>query len=139
VAVWFLVGGLIFGASIEAGVVGALLVVLITAMAAAAFGGLGAALALRAGKASVVQGIFPIVMVIIFLSSAFFPRELLLEPAQTIADFNPMSFIAEGIRDPVISGISWGETLKGIGGAAIVAAIGWGLSALALRYRLRAG
>ena len=28
-----------------------------------------------------MQGIFPLVFVILFLSSAFFPRDLLLEPA----------------------------------------------------------
>ena len=39
---------------------------------------IGAALALKSGKASVAQGIFPLVFVILFLSSAYFPRELLL-------------------------------------------------------------
>ena len=68
--------------------------------------------------------------VILFLSSAYFPRELLLEPAQTIADWNPMSLIAEGLRDPIISGLTFDATMKGLGGIAIVAAIGTALSAL---------
>ena len=50
-------------------------------LAAAAFGGLGAAIALYTGQASVVQGLFPLVFVILFLSSAFFPANLMLEPA----------------------------------------------------------
>ena len=33
------------------------------------------------GQASVVQGLFPLVFVILFLSTAFFPANLLLEPA----------------------------------------------------------
>ena len=33
---------------------------------------------------------------ILFLSSAFFPESLLLEPAETIASYNPLSFIVEG-------------------------------------------
>jgi ABC-2 type transport system permease protein len=86
-----------------------------------------------------VQGVFPIVFVILFLSSAFFPRELLLEPARTIADWNPMSFIAEGIRDPVISSPSLDPLLKGLAGIGIVAAIGIALSVAALRARLRLG
>src|SRR5215216_4174084 len=67
--IWFLAGGLIFGAHIEGGVPGALLILVITALSAGAFGALGSALALGAGRASTVQGIFPLVFVILFLSS----------------------------------------------------------------------
>ena len=51
-----------------------------------AFGGIGAAIALRTGRASVVQGLFPLVFVILFLSTAFFPATLILEPAAAIAE-----------------------------------------------------
>jgi ABC-2 type transport system permease protein len=137
--VWFLVIGLVFGAHIQGGVVGFLLVVLLSALCAGAFGALGAALALRAGSPSVVQGIFPLVFVILFLSSAFFPRNLLLQPARSIADWNPMSLIAEGIRDPIIYGLSWSALGKGLAGIAIVMALGAVLSAAAMRRRLRVG
>jgi ABC-2 type transport system permease protein len=136
---WFLTIGLIFGAHIKGGVVGFILVVALSALCAGAFGAVGAALALRTGTASVVQGIFPLVFVILFLSSAFFPRNLLLEPSHTIADWNPMSLIAEGIRDPVIYGVSWSALGKGIAGIAIVMAIGAAWSASAMRRRLRTG
>ena len=136
---WFLTIGLVFGAHIEGGVAGALVIVLLVALNAAAFGALGAALALKSGSPSVAQGIFPLVFVILFLSSAYFPRNLLLEPAKTIADWNPMSLIAEGLRDPVISGLTWSSAMKGLGGVAIIAGIGVVLSAASLRARLRAG
>jgi ABC-2 type transport system permease protein len=138
-AVWFIAIALIFGAHIEGGVTGALLIVLLVTCSAVAFGGIGAAIALRSGSASVVQGLFPLVFVILFLSSAFFPRELLLEPAATIADWNPMSFIAEAMRDPVVSAVSLEPLLKGLAGIAVVAAIGIALSAAGLRSRLRMG
>jgi ABC-2 type transport system permease protein len=136
---WFLTVGLVFGAHIKGGVGAFLLVVLLSALCAGAFGAIGAALALRTGTASVVQGIFPLVFVILFLSSAFFPRNLLLEPSHTIADWNPMSLIAEGIRDPVIYGLSWSAFGKGIAGIAIVMAIGAAWSTSAMRRRLRTG
>jgi ABC-2 type transport system permease protein len=107
-------------------------------LAATAFGGIGAALAIRAGRASVVQGIFPLVFVILFLSSAFFPRALMKEPASTIAAWNPLSLIADGVRHQVIYGVSLHSVGTGLAGIAIVAAAGWGLTALALRSRLRA-
>jgi ABC-type multidrug transport system permease subunit len=135
-AAWFLSIGLIFGAHIEGGVPGAIVVTLLVVLNAVAFGSLGAALALKSGRASVAQSIFPIVFVILFLSSAYFPRGLLLEPARTIADWNPMSLIAESLRDPVISNLSLDATLKGLAGVAIVGGIGALLSAWALRSRV---
>src|SRR3954447_26561295 len=79
--VWFVVGGLIFGAHFEGGVPGVLAILLLCAAAAAAFGAVASSIAISAGKASVVRGIFPLVFVILFLSPAFFPEQLLLEPA----------------------------------------------------------
>jgi ABC-2 type transport system permease protein len=138
-AIWFISIGLIFGAHIKAGIGGATVIVVLVALNAVAWGSVGAALALGSGKASVAQGVFPIVFVILFLSSAYFPEDLLLEPAKTFAQWNPMSLIAESLRDPVISGLSFTETLKGLGGIAIVAGVGGTLSAVALRRRLRSG
>jgi ABC-2 type transport system permease protein len=136
--VYFLALGLIFGAHIAGGVAGALIVLALLGLAATAFGGLGAALAIKAGRASVVQGIFPIVFVILFLSSAFFPRQLMKEPASTIAGLNPLSLIANGVRHPIIDGVSLHSIGTALAGIGIVAVIGWGLTALALRSRLRA-
>jgi len=136
-ACWFLALGFVFGATVQAGVPGVLLILVMVPLAALAFGTLGTALALWAGRATVVQGVFPLVFVVVLLSSAFFPRELLSEPARSVADYNPMSFIAEGVRDPIISGISAGEVAKGFLGIAIVAAVGISTSALAMRRHMR--
>ena len=138
-ALWFLGIGLASGMRIEGGALGVLVVLVMVPMTATAFGAIGSALALKSGRASVVQGIFPIVFVILFLSSAFFPRNLLTEPAATVADFNPMSYMVEGIRDGVISDVSLEPVAKGLLGVAVVAALGGISCAAALRARLRAG
>jgi len=138
-ALWFIAVGLIFGAQIQEGVPGALLIIVLVMLSAVAFGGIGAAVALRTGRASVVQGLFPLVFVILFLSSAFFPDNLMLEPAASVAEYNPLSFIVEGIRDPVISSLSLQAFAKALGSIALIASISIGLSALALRRRLRTG
>jgi len=138
-ACWFLAIGLIFGASIAEGVPGAIGIVVLVSFTALAFGGIGAAIALRTGSASIVQGLFPLVFVVLFLSSAFFPANLMLEPAASVADYNPLSFIVEGIRDLVITTLSaeafWKATLS-IAGIATLSLV---LSNLALRRRLRTG
>lgn len=138
-AIWFIAIGLVFGARIDEGILGALVMIIFVMLSAIAFGGLGAAVALRTGRASVVQGLFPLVFVILFLSSAFFPANLMLEPAATVARYNPLSFIVEGIRDPVISSLSLEAFAKALGSIALVGVISIGLSALALRRRLRTG
>ncbi|MDQ3725577.1 MAG: ABC transporter permease [Actinomycetota bacterium] len=138
-ALWFLAIGLIFGAEIEGGVPGALLAIALITASAIAVGGIGAAIALRTGSASVVQGLFPLVLVVLFLSSAFFPQQLMVEPARTIAEYNPLSFIVEGVREPIVSGIDAGRTLEAVAAIAGIVALGLLLSARALRHRLRVG
>jgi len=138
-AVFYVVIGLVFGARIEEGVVGVVLMIVFVTLAAIAFGGIGAAIALRTGSASVVQGLFPLVFVILFLSSAFFPYTLMLEPAATVAEYNPVSFIVEGIRDPVVSTLTGEDALKAFASIVGIASVSLGLSALALRHRLRTG
>ena len=138
-AIYYLAIGLIFGAHIEEGLIGVLLMILFVTLAAIAFGGIGAAIALRSGSASVVQGLFPLVFVILFLSSAFFPYELMLEPAATVAEYNPVSFIVEGVRDPVISTLTGEDAWKAFASIIGIGALSLGLSSLALRHRLRTG
>ena len=135
---WFLAIGLAFGAQIEGGVLGALVVLVLSALSAAAFGGLGAALAVKSGQAGVVQGTFPLVFVILFLSSAFFPSALMQEPAASVATYNPLSYIVEGLRDPVLYGVSSAALLHGLAGVVLVGLLGVGATALAMRARLSA-
>jgi ABC-2 type transport system permease protein len=139
IALWFLAIGLIFGAGIKEGVPGALMVIALVSLAATAFGGIGAAIALRTGSASIVQGLFPLVLVVLFVSSAFFPRNLMVEPAKTIAHYNPLSFVAEGIRDPITFGFSGSALLQCLAALAAVGLLGLVLSAAGLRHRLRTG
>jgi ABC-2 type transport system permease protein len=138
-ALWFLAIGLIFGAEVEGGVPGALVAIALTSASAMAIGGIGAAIALRTGRASIVQGLFPLVFVVLFLSTAFFPEELMVEPARTIAKYNPLSFIVEGIREPIIAGLNATELLDALLALAVLAAFSLLLSVRALRHRLRTG
>ena len=135
--VYFLAVGLIFGASIEGGLAGVLIVLAIAVIAGVGFGAIGVALALRARNASLVQGIFPLVFVVLFVSSAFFPRALLEQPAAAIADYNPLSYIADGMRDPIVSSISAAPVLEGLLAATGLALVMASVALSALRGRLR--
>jgi ABC-2 type transport system permease protein len=138
-SIWFFAIGFVFGAEIAGGAPAVLLAMVLIVASSLAVGAIGAAIALRTGSASVVQGLFPLVLVVLFLSSAFFPQELMIEPAKTIAAYNPLSFIVEGVRQPIISGIDVSDTLAAVAAIAGVGVVGLALSASALRHRLRVG
>ena len=54
-----------------------------------------------------------------------------------MADYNPLSYIAEGMRDPIISSVSTGKVAEGFAAAAGVAAAATIAALFALRGRLR--
>ena len=134
---FFLVLGLIFGAHIIGGVGGFIATLAIGVVAGVGFAGLGIALALRAKSAATLQGIFPLVFVILFLSSAFFPRALLEAPIDTVAEWNPLSYIANGMRNPIIDSIDAQQVLEGLAAGLLVAVLAIALAVFSLRGRLR--
>lgn len=134
---YFLLLGLVFGAEIAGGVWGVVVTLAIGVVAGVAFAALGIALALRAGSASTLQGIFPLVFVVLFMSSAFFPRALLESPIDTIAAYNPLSYIADGMRGPIVGAVEAGPVLEGLAAGGGLALVAMGLAVLALRGKLR--
>jgi len=133
----YLFVGLIAGAGIVTGVGGALVLVVLAVTISFGFACMGTFVALRAGSGQAVQGFFPLFFVLLFLSSAFFPRNLIQQDwFREVATYNPVSYMVEGIRSLVIGG--WdGQALAqafGIAGVMIVAFLA--LSSWALRTRL---
>ena len=63
----------------------------------------------------------------------------MIEPAKTIAQYNPLSFIVDGIRDPMISGITASDMLGAVLSILGIVILGLVLSARALRHRLKVG
>jgi ABC-2 type transport system permease protein len=136
-AVTFLSVGLIAGAGIETGAPGALVIVALSLVVSLAFGTIGAFAALRTGSGEAVQGLFPLLFAALFLSSMALPRNLIeIDWFRTIATWNPVSYMIEGIRALVIQG--WdGEALAlgfaCAGGVALLALAG---ASAALRTRM---
>jgi ABC-2 type transport system permease protein len=77
--------------------------------------------------------------VVLFVSSAFFPANLMLEPAASVAEYNPLSFIVEGLREPIIAEFDGGDELLAVVSVVALGAFGLWMCALALRGRARRG
>lgn len=126
-----------FGARVDGGVPGVLLVLLIAAVLALGMGGLGLFLALRTGSSEAVQGAFPLFFILLFFSSAYFPRETMSGWFRAVADVNPISYLVEGMRAQIVDGDLTGSATLGLAVGVGLAAATLGASLLALRRRLR--
>jgi len=112
-------------------------IIVLGVLIALGFAALGAYIGLRSGSGEAVQGFFPLLFVLLFLSSINLPRELIEQDwFRTIATYNPVSYLVEGVRSLIITG--WdGEALAlGFGLAVVIAVATISLSAGALRTRL---
>jgi ABC-2 type transport system permease protein len=136
-ALTFLGVGILFGAGIDTGVGGALVIVALSLTISLAFGSIGAFAALRSGSGEAVQGVFPLFFAALFLSSMALPRDLIeIDWFQTVATYNPVSYMLEGIRALVISG--WDGEAIGLGFACAggVAVLAMAAASSALRTRM---
>jgi ABC-2 type transport system permease protein len=136
-AVTFLAVGIVFGAGIAAGLAGALVIVALSLVISLGFGCIGAFLALRTGSGEAVQGVFPLLFAALFLSSMALPRDLIeTDWFRTVATWNPVSYMLEGIRSLVITG--WdGEALAlGFACAGGLAVLTLAATTAALRTRM---
>ena len=136
-ALLFIAVAAIFGARVDGGLIGIIVVVVIASLFAAAVGGLGVFLALRTGSGEAVQGMFPLFFALLFFSSAFFPLDTMVGWYHDVAALNPITYLVESMRLEIIGGATVWTALAGIGIALGLALITVGASALALRRRLR--
>jgi ABC-2 type transport system permease protein len=104
-AVTYLLVGFAAGASFEAGPLGIPVLFALSFAIAGAFGAFGLFVGLRSGSGEAVQGLFPLMFVLLFLSSAAMPRDLIEQDwFQTVATLNPVSYLVEGVRSLFITG-----------------------------------
>ena len=126
-SVVYLVVGLIAGVHIKAGVGGALVLLVYAVFVAIAFSGIGAIMGARTGSPEAVQGVFPLIFSLFFLSSMSLPRDLIsVDWFRTVATWNPVSYLIEGLRSLVITGWDATALLRGVGvGVAILVLSFW--------------
>jgi ABC-2 type transport system permease protein len=129
--------GFIAGLHVHAGFFGVLVLLGLGLLIALAFASIGSFVGLRTGSGEAVQGVFPLFFVFLFLSSSSLPRNVIEQDwFRTIATYNPISYLFEGLRSLIIFGWQGKELAMGFGFAAVIAVIGVVGSASALRTRL---
>jgi ABC-2 type transport system permease protein len=133
----YLAAGFAAGMDFEAGPAGVLVLLALAMLVALGFAATGAYIGLRSGSGEAVQGFFPLLFVLLFLSSMALPRPLIEQDwFRTIATYNPVSYLLEGVRSLVITGWDAEALALGFGFAAAIALLGVTGAAGALRTRL---
>jgi ABC-2 type transport system permease protein len=127
----------VFGDGIAAGPAGVLVIIALSLVISLAFGCIGAFVALRSGSGEAVQGVFPLFFAALFLSSMSLPRNMIeTDWFRTVADWNPVSYMLEGIRSLVIEGWNAEALALGFACAGGLAAIALLAAVSALRTRM---
>jgi ABC-2 type transport system permease protein len=136
---WLYFGvGTLFGLDVAGGIPAMFLVSIVAALIAAGIGSVSVAMAIRTGSTEAVQGSFPLMFALMFVSSAFFPRDLMDGWYKMIAGINPLSHLIEGVRHQVIFGLDAGEYITALLIAFGFVIFGVTLSGRALVRRLAA-
>jgi ABC-2 type transport system permease protein len=125
-----LVVGIALGARVQSGVLGALLIVLLSALFGVAYAGFGILVALRTRNVQATQSSFLLFFPLLFLTPNFVPFDRLSPLMETLARINPISYVIVGLRSLVIDGWKPGELAVTVG---VIAALGALLTALSLR------
>lgn len=127
-----------FGLSIRSGLLGLIAMMIGGLLTALAVGALMSAMAIKTGSSEAVQGSFPLIFILLFFSSAFFPRQTMDGVYRRIADLNPVSYLVEGFRSLTINQLTLTAVLQTILIPSAISLVGIGISLRTLHNRLAA-
>ena len=130
-----LILGFIVGIRFESGPIGLIVFVLLAAAWGLAYAGFPYAIALKTGNPAAVNSSFLLFLPFVFLTTVFLPREALTGWLSTVAIYNPVTYLLEGLRSLISGGwdgMALGKAFASIGG---VGAVSFTLALAALRGR----
>ncbi|MGI9594643.1 MAG: ABC transporter permease [Acidimicrobiales bacterium] len=115
--------GYAIGVRFESGLLGVLIFLLISSAWGLAFTGFPYTVALRTGNPAAVNSAFLIFFPFAFLTTSFLPMEALTSWLQTLATWNPVTYLLAGLRSLISGGWVGSELVKAlaaVGGIGIV-------------------
>ena len=128
--------GLLLGISFETGILGILVFLVYGALWGLAFAGFPYAIALKTGNPAAVNSSFILFVPFAFLTTSFLPKEALTGGLATIATYNPVTYVLEGLRSLITEGWVWEDLGKGLLAILAVTMVSFGLASAAMRGRI---
>ena len=99
-----LLAGFLFGVHVEAGVLGAVVLVVLAALWGVAYAGIGLLVALLTRNVQATQSSFILFFPLLFLTPNFVPFDRLSPLMEALARANPVSYVIEGLRSLLLEG-----------------------------------
>jgi len=127
---------MVFGAEIAGGPAAVLVLLAVSSLLVLVIGGISQVLAIRTGSQEAVGATFPLIFVTIFMSSAFFPTNLMSGWFRVVAQNNPITWIVDPLRRLVVVGWSWTDAAAALGIPAVCAVGTVGAALAALQRKL---
>ncbi|HEX6476484.1 MAG TPA: ABC transporter permease [Acidimicrobiales bacterium] len=129
--------GFALGIHFETGPLGVVVFVLLAALWSLAFAGFGYAIALKTGNPAAVNSAFLLFFPFLFLTSSYVPRSQLTGWLNTVAAWNPVTYVLGGLRSLTMQGWQWTELGQALAAIAVVGVVSMTLCFGALRGRLK--
>ena len=105
--------GFIMGVRFETGPLGLLLFIAMAGLWSLAFAGFGYAIALKTGNPAAVNSAFLLFFPFLFLTSSYVPRSQLTGWLNTVAAWNPVTYLLDGLRSLTMQGWRWSRWSAG--------------------------
>jgi ABC-2 type transport system permease protein len=105
--------GVAFGISIASGLLGFVLLVVLTALWSAVFVGFMQLIALKTRSAAATNSAGLVFFPLLFLTPNFVPRDLLTRPMEIAATLNPVTYLMEALRSLILQDLVWEDILPG--------------------------
>lgn len=131
--------GLALGVRFETGPLGVLAFIVVAALWSLSFSGFGYAVALKTGNPAAVQSVFMLFFPFLFLTTSYVPRSQLSGWLDTVAAFNPVTYLLEGLRSLTSEGWVASDLAAAAVAMIVVAGLSSGLCLAALRGRVARG
>jgi ABC-2 type transport system permease protein len=128
--------GLALGVHFEAGLLGVVVFILLASLWSLAFAGFGYAIALKTGNPAAVNSAFLLFFPFLFLTSSYVPRSQLSGWLDTVAAWNPVTYVLEGLRSLTTRGWQWTDLGEALAAIAVVGIVSMTLCFGALRARV---
>jgi ABC-2 type transport system permease protein len=128
--------GVVLGVRFETGVIGMVVFVLYGAAWGIAFAGFPYAIALKTGNPAAVNSSFILFFPFAFLTTTFLPKQALTGWLSTVATYNPVTYVLEGLRSLITEGWVWESLAKGLVATLGLTVISFGLASAAMRGRV---
>ena len=129
--------GVAGGVHFATGFPGALALIGLSGLFGLAFSGIGFAVASKTGSAQSTQSVWFLFMPLMFLSTLFAPKESLAGWLETVATFNPMTYLVAGMRSVSMNGWDAADLGGAILTVAVLGTVSVSLALMGFRARLR--